>query len=268
METAVQKKGFDEFTLKMIAVVTMFIDHFGATVVYRILVASGTGVGFAMSGEAWDALIVVYQILRGIGRLAFPIYCYLIVEGLYHTRSVPKYALRLGLFALISEIAFDLAFNGGHGTGKWVEFGYNNVFFTLFVGLVTIYCMKLVNDHTKSERFQKPVFLVAKSIANLAILFAGMLVAEFLLRTDYGGCGVAAIGVMYMLYGRPRLAFAGAVLALGLLGDPLELVALVLVVLIGYCNGERGRQMKYFFYAFYPVHLLLLELLCIALGIG
>lgn len=252
----------------MIAVVTMFIDHFGATVVYRILIAGDKGTGFTMLGATWDTWYVLYQVLRGIGRLAFPIYCYLIVEGLYHTRSVPKYALRLGLFALISEIPFDLAFNGVYGSGKWVEFGYNNVFFTLLVGLVTIWCMKLVNDHTKGERFQKPVLVVVKSLANLAILFAGMAVAELLLRTDYGASGVAAIGVMYMLYGRPRLAFAGAVIVLGLLGDPLELVALVLVFLIGYCNGERGRQMKYFFYAFYPVHLLLLELLCIALGIG
>lgn len=268
METATQKRGFDEFTLKMIAVVTMFIDHFTATVVERILLASSEGSAFAMSAETWQVLYVVYVILRGIGRLAFPIYCYLLVEGLYHTRSIPKYALRLGIFALISEIPFDLAFNRVYGTGKWVEFGYNNVFFTLFVGLITISCMKLVNDRTKTDRFKKPVFLVLKVIANLAILFAGMFVAEFLLRTDYGACGVAAIGVMYMLYGRPRLAFAAAVLALGLLGDPLELVALVLVFLIGYCNGQRGRQMKYFFYAFYPVHLLLLELLCIALGIG
>lgn len=255
------KKEFDGFTLKMIAVVTMFLDHFGATVIERMLIAD-------QAGGVSQQLLVIYYILRGIGRLSFPIYCYLLVEGLYHTRSVSKYAFRLGIFALISEIPFDLAFNHVYGTGKWVEFGKNNIFFTLLIGLVTIWGMKWVNDHTREERFQKPILVLGKSVLNLSILFAGMFVAEFLLHTDYGASGVAAIGVMYMLYTRPRLAFAGAVIALALLSSPLELCALVLVLFIGRYNGKRGRQMKYFFYAFYPVHLLLLELICIAMGLG
>ncbi len=103
--------------LKIIAVIAMFLDHLAATVLVRCLV----------TGVFWDqaAWYEVYQVMRNIGRVAFPIYCFLLVEGFIHTSDRRKYALRLFLFALISEIPFDLAFNA-----QVLEFGYQNVFFT------------------------------------------------------------------------------------------------------------------------------------------
>ena len=87
--------GLSGSTLKLIAIVTMFIDHLG-------VVAFETQISNYM---------VPYYIMRLIGRLAFPIFCFLLVEGFFHTRDVKKYALRLLVFAFISEIPFDLAFN-------------------------------------------------------------------------------------------------------------------------------------------------------------
>ncbi|MFA7532979.1 MAG: TraX family protein, partial [Tissierellaceae bacterium] len=89
------------FILKLIALTSMIIDHYGAI----------------FHGD-----VILYRI---IGRLAFPIYAFLLVEGYFHTRNVKKYGLRLFIFALISEIPFDYAFYGG------LSFVHQNIFFTL-----------------------------------------------------------------------------------------------------------------------------------------
>lgn len=103
------KKGIDTFTLKMIAIVTMLIDH----------------IGFV--------LLPQYEILRIIGRISFPIFAYTLVEGFIHTRDVKKYLIRLGTLALISEIPFDMAFFGGP-----LVLSHQNVFFTLFLGILML----------------------------------------------------------------------------------------------------------------------------------
>ena len=97
-------KFINSDTLKCLAIITMFIDHIGAGVLL-FFVANGhypLGMDFDQSAQ-------LYHWIRHIGRQAFPIYCFLIVEGLEHTRSISKYLLNLGLFGIISEPAFDLA---------------------------------------------------------------------------------------------------------------------------------------------------------------
>ena len=124
------KKGISGSTLKMIAIVTMVIDHIGAAVLARLLMVNGLGELDQTNADAimqWlsanGALYWTYTVMRMIGRVAFPIFCFLLVEGFLHTHDVKKYAMRLGLFALISEIPFDLAFSD-----KILEFNYQNVF--------------------------------------------------------------------------------------------------------------------------------------------
>lgn len=97
MNVAAQKKsGISAAVLKWIAVVTMVIDHFAASV-YWLLPRYDFG---------------VYNIMRKIGRIAFPIYCFLLVEGFFHTRSRARYLRNCFLFALVSEIPFDMAILG------------------------------------------------------------------------------------------------------------------------------------------------------------
>ena len=112
----VKQQGISGYWLKVIAVVSMLIDHTSAVILEQIP---------GLENPAF--------LMRIIGRLAFPIYCFLLVEGFMHTRDREKYALRLGCFAAVSEIPFDLAFNG-----KVLEVGYQNVFFTLLLGLLTM----------------------------------------------------------------------------------------------------------------------------------
>ena len=93
-----QKRGISGSTLKIIAIITMLIDHIGAVVIAPVMIQR--------SGNLYmeDDLYGIYSLLRTIGRIAFPIFCFLLVEGFVHTRNVKRYAIRLGLFAIISEI--------------------------------------------------------------------------------------------------------------------------------------------------------------------
>lgn len=254
-----KKRGITGSTLKWIAVVTMFIDHFAAAVLGRYIACSRGMMDLMPEASreaaeaAWESanhgLLIPYSIMRLIGRLAFPIYCFLLVEGLYKTKDVKKYSVRLLVFALLSEIPFDLAF-----MGKLFYFGYQNVFFTLFLGLVTI----AVIDYIRKKIENKfPALMLSFVVAVAGILSA------VLLKTDYDGIGVAIIIIMYAFYERR----VGRIVA-GCLAFIWELTAPLAFIFIGFYNGERGRQVKYFFYAFYPLHLLLLYLISVILGLG
>ena len=106
---------FNGYDLKLIALITILIDHLGGSILWRYIVAT-----HAYNDEI---LMGIYELMRYVGRMAFPLYCFLLVEGFLHTRNVAKYAGRLALFALISEIPFDLAISG-----EWWIYSSNNVF--------------------------------------------------------------------------------------------------------------------------------------------
>lgn len=241
------KKCLSGSALKWIAISTMFIDHLAAGILLRWLRTNWTDEGYRM-----------YTLMRGIGRIAFPIFCFLLTEGFFHTRDRKKYALRLGAFALISEVPFDLLFNG-----QVLENGYQNVFFTLFIGFVTMTAMDAVR-RTAGGGAVPPgggaAVIPAAGQAVTAIL--GMAAAE-ILRTDYGALGVMSILVFYVFRKtRPAQIIAGCLAFVW--WEPPALLAFLPIALY---NGKRGRNIKYFFYLFYPVHLLLLYLLCIGLGL-
>lgn len=255
MET---KKGISGFGMKMIAVIAMLIDHTAATVLERMLLRQALPRGVPGGYESWWS---VYFALRAVGRIAFPIYCFFIVEGFHCSRDRRKYALRLLLFALISEIPFDLALRG-----RPFFWGYSNVFFTLFLGLVTIMAIDWSFGKLSS---QKASVLGAQKVGiAAALLLADFLLAELLLHTDYGVTGVLAIVVIYLLYQKRLLGFALAVTLLALLLGAIELWALFGLIPLYFYNGTRGRQAKYFFYAFYPAHLFILALICYGVGLG
>lgn len=255
-----KKRGITGSTLKWIAVVTMFIDHFAEAVLGRYIACSRGMMDLMPEASrkaaeaAWVSanheLLISYSVMRSlIGRLAFPIYCFLLVEGFHKTKDVKKYSVRLLVFALLSEIPFDLAFKG-----KVFYFEYQNVFFTLFLGLVTIAVIDYIRKKIE-KKFQ--VLMLSFVVAVAGILSA------VLLKTDYDGIGVAIIIIMYAFYER-RVERIVA----GCLAFIWERTAPLAFIFIGFYNGERGRQVKYFFYAFYPLHLLLLYLISVILGLG
>lgn len=204
------------FWLKILAVISMIIDHVGAVLFPQIMV------------------------LRLIGRLAFPIFCFLIVEGFYHTSDYQKYLRRMLSFAFISEVPFDIAFYG--------SFPYNyhqNIFFTLSAGLVVIYFF---------DKYRKE-----KPLLGLLALIVGLLAADFL-HFDYGSMGVALLFAFYCLRSAEGIArkilFIAFIVILNF-GGPQTYAILALIPVYFY-NGKRGIKLKYAFYLIYPIHLAIL----------
>lgn len=263
--------GFTGYHLKMIALVTMLIDHIAAVFIWQIYVASFSLTGRVQIGEGIGDKIIfwvanhqtmvydIYQLMRYIGRMAFPIYCFLLVEGFLHTRSVKKYALRLFLFALISEIPFDLAI-----TGTLWSLDYSNVFFTLVIGLVLIWALSYVERFYEFWKEKKWDDFLGKMIAMIAGGFVAIvlgLFADMMLKTDYGMAGVFAIAVMYLLRQMKEIGFTLAIMILSVMSSNTEILALLMLYPLMKYDGTRGKNMKYAFYVFYPAHLLILALL-------
>lgn len=262
------------FTIKMIAIIAMLIDHVGA-----IFISPITHPG-------------LYSLFRIIGRLAFPIFVFLVVEGFFHTKDVKNYMKRLGLFALISEIPFDLAFYHLYFKANvfidiqnvfidykedklWALVSrfneHQNVFFTLFLGLSLIYLMSLVE-----HKYQKQLV-----ISNLldAALTIGALVLAWLIRTDYNIAGILIFVSFYLFRGsKTMMSFCLVFISETILnkngtdsiryflmtGNFIYIISLFTpfaMVPVAFYNGKKGKSVKYLFYFFYPVHLLLLMLI-------
>lgn len=251
------RRGLSGSTIKMIAVISMLVDHLAAGLLGRYLTINGY---FSLDHsdmvqvEQWMqqnmTLFASYTVMRMIGRIAFPIYCFLLVEGFEHTSNRMKYAARLLIFAAVSEVPFDLLFNN-----SWLEFGYQNVFFTLFLGLTAMMGIRWLEERQDLNRFLKMV--------GLFIVIAACMAAAKYLKTDYAATGVFCIVMLYLFrFKRSYQIIIGCFAFLWELTAPLAFAA------IAFYDGRRGWNMKYFFYLFYPVHLLLIYLLCVALGIS
>ncbi len=273
-----EKKGFTGYHLKLIALITMLIDHIAAVVIWRVYVASFRITGsMQLSDFIGDKIIVwvaehqnlvytVYENMRLIGRMAFPIYCFLLVEGFLHTSNVKKYGFRLFVFAFISEIPFDWAL-----TGQIWDISYSNVFFTLVIALAAMWAFSYIE---KFAEFWKEKQWDA-FFGTLVVTMAGILVmavcggfAELVLKTDYGFAGIFAIVAMYLLRNTRTIGFVAGVFILTIFSSSTEIFALCMLYPFISYDGTRGKALnKYVFYAFYPVHLLILAVVCVALGV-
>ena len=222
------------FHLKLIAICTMFVDHLGYTL---------------FPGDLW---------LRCVGRVAFPIFCFLIAEGCVYTHDRKKYAARLLVFALLSEIPYNLMNSGM----IWDPYD-QNVLWTLLTGALVCW---LIDWALKKCT---PLSFV---LTGAAMVAAYWLLEAF--RTDYGGWGMLLVAAFYGVHRAPSgavvkmiaQAFGLAFFSLGVMGGYLsiELWSLVSLAPIWLYNGQRGfshKAVQYGFYTFYPVHILILSLI-------
>ncbi|WP_157949897.1 TraX family protein [Vallitalea okinawensis] len=217
------------FTLKMIAIITMLIDHVGAILFPEIL------------------------LFRFIGRIAFPIFAWLIANGYFHTKDVKKYMLRLGVFAFIAEPFFDYGI-----FGTWVDFSHQNVLFTLLIGLLAIYLFDQL-------RVDKPVW------AYISLIL--MMVAGETILSDYGAYGIITMFLFYYFFeDKKKMALALLLLNVGRnlliyteypisFINSLQFFCVLALPLILLYNKKAGPKAKYFFYIFYPLHLLIIRII-------
>ena len=201
------------FQLKLLAMLAMTADHIGAVFFREI------------------------PLLRWIGRLAMPVLCFFIGEGLRHTRSPRRYLLRLTGFALLSELPFDLAFYGG------IEWGHQNVYFTLALGLLALWAIQ------------------SRGMEGWLLALTAALAAE-LLGCDYGMYGVLLILLLDRFHrARSEQLAASALLNLAFFGLQTQTLSLIALPLLWLYNGKRGRDDRRLFYLYYPAHLCVLGIL-------
>ncbi len=232
--------------LKWLAVISMVLDHIGIVCIGPLLESlpdlslSSLYYG-AENGSGQQAFLCwAAFILRAIGRLAFPIFCFLLTEGFRHTRNLKNYIGRMTLFALIAEIPFDLAIYGSF----WYPES-QNVFFTLLIGLFVLYGFQKIDQNCIGIDL---TFLLK------ILVVSGGCAAAFCFKTDYDIYGILFIALLFLLRDdRQKQVFFGILMAM------LEYTAVFAFIPIWFYNGKPGtRRFRYFFYWFYPVHLLVL----------
>lgn len=212
-------KRYGRNFLKITALLTMLIDHIGCV----FLVERGD---------------VIYKAFRAVGRISFPIICFMLVEGFIHTHSRKKYMINLLIFSIISEIPYDLAF--GH---KLIDVSEQNVMWTLLLGVIMMCFI---------EKFEYS--FTAKMTA---VLIAGF--AAVLLKTDYSIWGILSIAIFYMQRNDRKNALLLTCFLMFAQGKMQSFGVLAIPFIMVYDGTKNDVKMpKYFFYAFYPVHILAL----------
>ena len=218
--------GLSGSALKVIAMISMVIDH-----IALYLMEHGT---------------VLYETMRCIGRIAFPVFAFLIAEGFIHTRSRYRFFFTLLGFAVISEIPWYLL-NGADGT--------HNVMFTLALGVATLMVLENIQQHSMVLGF-----IWTLGLAGLASW----------LGVDYEWRGILLIVIFYLFnghghtfpYNRDMQFFC----TLALMMDYGVIGAVIACIILYLYNGKRGFVQgsiaKYGFYAFYPVHFILFIQIC------
>ena len=266
--TTKQDKLFSGNALKLMAIITMFLDHFALVFFWQYLLPI---VRYDYQNmKLYYALYIVYRVLRGLGRIAFPIFCFLIAEGFKHTRNPVKYFARLVIAAIISEVPFDLAVRK-----TWFTLEKQNVIFTLAAGLVAIFLWSDIigGDRNKSPLIRfKEAPLASKLGAFGTVILMSLICFE--MRTDYCKFGVLIIFTFYFLWDVPIAMFIGVGALLVASSWKWEIPALLAFFPIYFYNGKissretnerTDKVIRVLFYLFYPVHLLLLGLMRILL---
>ncbi len=222
---------------------------------------------FMLMDHLWATLLPAQEWLTCVGRIAFPIFAFMAVEGYFHTHNLKKYLLRMLIFAVISEVPFDLMYGG-----TWFYPVHQNVIWTLMMGLAGIHLMETVRK--KKRTF---VYILVSAII---VILGGLL--GTLSMVDYYGIGVLTVFIFYFFRGRKWWCLLGQMLALywvnvELLGglmypirlfgmefelcqQGLALLALLPIWLYRGRQGYHSKPFQYFCYAFYPMHMLVIVL--------
>ena len=232
--------------IKIIACISMLIDH--AT--YLFVPAESADSAFG--DNPW------YLLGRALGRPAFILFAFLLVEAFFNTEDRKKYIIRLLGLAVVAEPVFDFMC-GNLNINHFLD--HQNVVFQFLIGIGTLCMLEAVRlKYFLSNRIYYNIFSVAVCITGFA--------ASYYLKVDYGVVGLALILIFYFLRGMKKSALVAMVIVWSLgciyMEHMLEWAGLPALILICKYNGERGKNLKWFFYIFYPGHMLILVLIKLA----
>lgn len=224
--------------LKLIAIFSMLVDHINKAIIYPNLVSNK---GF---------LATLSNIFDIVGRIAFPLFCFMVVEGFFKTHSRKKYLINLLVFGVISEVPFDMFTTASYFNKNW-----NNVMFTLALVLVTIWIIDTLKEKMKNR--PKVLWFIVSFV-----IVAVMSTVSMLLALDYEHHAILIGYFFYLFYGMPLFAIPFGYASM--YTEPWALLGFGLTLTY---NGKRGKQNKMLGYWFYPVHLLILGILRLYLGV-
>ena len=250
------KNGLSSATLKYIAVITMTIDHIGAFIIMPILTAKYGITPTLDPINAPNTLACIYAVTRLIGRVSFPIFAFSLAEGYHYSKNRFKQILLLLLFAFISAIPYSIANDYGSTNIFEVVFNFSNsIMFTMLFAYIIIYLLDPDNYINPSNEIIKTI-LPSWLINYLMVLMALLLATQ--LKVDYGIYGLIMIIGFYMLKFKFKLPKTQVLPIMGVL-NTLQVTAWLAMFPIALYNNKRGKQDKYFFYVYYPLHLIILS---------
>ncbi|MBZ2387115.1 conjugal transfer protein TraX [Anaerococcus murdochii] len=225
MEKIKSIKGINGAQLKYIAFASMFIDHFNKAIITPFL--TGTG-----------PMVIITTIFDILGRIAFPIFAFMVVEGFFKTKSRWSYLRNLLIFAVISEIPYDM-FQSAEFVNTWSQ----NILWGLALGLFTIMVIDKLKDYIK----KRPLWIF---VSILIVVLSSL--GSMLISSDYEYYAIIIIYLYYLFYDKRHLASGLSYLVI-----IKEIYAILGFATVLFYNGEKGKQNKIFNYLFYPVHLLI-----------
>lgn len=232
-------KGISSSGLKVIACISMLISH-----IVQCNMLQKFNIYPTMTLTSSDWRVTVGALMLFIGRIAFPIFAFLIVNGMFLTRSVEKYIVRLFSFAIISEIPFDLAISG-----EMFDFYHQNVFFTLALSACLIFVVEKIDKFDQSN--------LVKAIFKLISVAIFCVIANYY-HTDYSMLGILAVFLLYLGSSSRRNTYI-AILFGYFFEAYMYLFVYLSIPIIHFYNGKKGNINKWAFYIFYPTHLLLIS---------
>jgi len=270
------QSGFPANSLKIFAAMTMLIDHAAVTLVYAMLAKFPEYLSLILSADATREQIAAipvdylniyhtYTVMRLVGRIAFPIFAFLVFEGFMHTSDYKRYLIRVGICALVAEIPFNLIVSNSAPVYGYTDVTasvfypqHQNTVFTLLLALFMLYGMK----RFETEDLLNPKAAFKQWMGQLLCVVVTCIASVFL-RTDYSYIGILFIAMLYFFRTNKKLQILfGCIVFLS-----TNIASLLAFVPIAMYNGHiiRSKKFKYFFYIFYPAHLLVLYLISLAL---
>lgn len=243
------KKGLSQEALKLIACVTMLIDHIG----YEIIYPYYASISVASAADLPQVKLVyrLYLLSRCIGRIAFPIFAFLLVEGIHHTKDRKKYALRLAIGAVLAEIPYNLMVSGGISGPR------QSVMATLLLGFLAVHYMEKIRNLAWKTAVLIP-FAVLAEVFRLDYGWEGIvLIVLFELSRETYSPNLVRTGGMIVLFHY----MSSYILRLGNFTVPMQVLGVLSMLFIANYDGRkltRSKAVQWAFYLFYPVHLLIL----------